>query len=572
MSAALDVVNAKSKINTQIKQLQVEALEVGVKLDTASAKQAIKQLQTQQDSFYKRNLSEIDAEIAKRRQASEIFSQQIKSQMQIAIQSENAVAAVRKKSVVDDTFTTRIKSSQQDLLRLKDTFSAIGNNANLSAQWQGLFDSSKIVKSNEELQKLNAKIGLFRKEIGASNALLDQAAIKALKAIAVMKAFQLSVVAIRSMSSEVVALDTSLTELQKEFGAVGIAIEDANGELRSTYDILADYANIYDTLSSKQQQFLSELASGKRQVPVINAIVQQWDDVSAAIEQSSNSFGSAERENAIFMESIQGKLNLLKSTFQEFATDTIDSNLVKSIVDLGTASLKTVDSLGGLQNILVLITGLLVAKNWNTITSAFAGIVGKVKDIPTAFRTAKQESAGLSGALNLLGISASTAVVTIGIAAYNAYKQAEEEARQTALAAADEANQQTIAITELTGKYLKLAEAVDLDGDSKKELLSLQQQLLKNFDLEGESIDDLTKKYGGLTEAIKEKTLENARNKTNTVVSAANTLTAAFAEQNKSVADLEAQRATLVNDDTDESIAKQRSDYKGQGWGNYFIP
>lgn len=72
LSAAIDSVNAKAKLNAQIKQLQVDALKVGVQLDTASAKQAIKQveaqmqqsvnheaaqarqLQAQKDSFYKK--------------------------------------------------------------------------------------------------------------------------------------------------------------------------------------------------------------------------------------------------------------------------------------------------------------------------------------------------------------------------------------------------------------------------------------------------------------------------------------------------------------------------------------
>lgn len=47
LSAAIDSVNAKAKLNAQIKQLQVDALKVGVQLDTASAKQAIKQVEAQ---------------------------------------------------------------------------------------------------------------------------------------------------------------------------------------------------------------------------------------------------------------------------------------------------------------------------------------------------------------------------------------------------------------------------------------------------------------------------------------------------------------------------------------------
>lgn len=57
--------------------------------------------------------------------------------------------------------------------------------------------------------------------------------------------------------------DDFMPKLKKAFGDVGISIEDQNGELRSTYDILSDLAAKWDDLDSKQRQYLGEKAAGK---------------------------------------------------------------------------------------------------------------------------------------------------------------------------------------------------------------------------------------------------------------------------------------------------------------------
>ena len=52
--------------------------------------------------------------------------------------------------------------------------------------------------------------------------------------------------------------------LKNDFKEIAnIDIEDANGELRSTFEILEDMARVFPTLTSKQQQYLGEMASGK---------------------------------------------------------------------------------------------------------------------------------------------------------------------------------------------------------------------------------------------------------------------------------------------------------------------
>ena len=150
---------------------------------------------------------------------------------------------------------------------------------------------------------------------------------------------------LRAVDEDGAEIDGLSAELQDAFGSIGVTIQDANGELRSTYDILSDYAKVFPTLTSEQKQYFGELAAGKRQVNVFNAIVDEMATVDNAISQSIDSIGAAERENEVYRQSIQGLKNEFDNQFQMLATEVIDSQWIKDLISAGT------DFLGVLTNI-----------------------------------------------------------------------------------------------------------------------------------------------------------------------------------------------------------------------------
>lgn len=58
-----------------------------------------------------------------------------------------------------------------------------------------------------------------------------------------------------------------------------------------------------------------------------------------ATETAINSSGSAAEENSRYMESLAAKVQLLRSSFQELSSSIVDSNLVKTILDVGNVLL-----------------------------------------------------------------------------------------------------------------------------------------------------------------------------------------------------------------------------------------
>ena len=92
---------------------------------------------------------------------------------------------------------------------------------------------------------------------------------------------------LRGMDEDGNAVDGLTAKLQSAFEKIGVDIVDTNGQLRSTYEIMNDYAEVYDTLTGNQKQYYAELAANKRQAPVWNAMIQEWNMVEEAVNSAT---------------------------------------------------------------------------------------------------------------------------------------------------------------------------------------------------------------------------------------------------------------------------------------------
>lgn len=321
---------------------------------------------------------------------------------------------------------------------------------------------------------------------------------------------------LRGIGEDGEAIDGLAPKLQEAFKEyAGIDIQDQNGELRSTYDILSELAAVFPSLTSKERQYLGELAAGNRQVKVLNSIVSNWKDVEQAVGAATDSTGSAAEENAAFMDSIQGRLNELTSTFQEFSAGVVNDEFIKNTINAGIAVLDLVDRFGLLKDALIIVSGVLLAKYGSKALSRVVGFFGavfkSVRDLISIFKAGKGEmgffdrlasAAGTSKAN--LAIGAVTTGLTVLTTVYSAVKKAEEERRQAAIEAGDEAKSQSDKIFELSTQYVALSEAVKTDTSAKSELLEVQKELIDNLGAEKAGID-------GVTQSLQQQTVEQLK-------------------------------------------------------------
>lgn len=150
---------------------------------------------------------------------------------------------------------------------------------------------------------------------------------------------------LRGIDEDGNAIEGLSAKLKESFAEIGVNVENADGSLRSMYQIATDYAKVLPTLTSKQKQYYGELAAGNRQITVWNAITEQIADVKHATTQAMDSIGSASEENQKYLDSISGKMSKFESAVEDLSYSVLDSDLVKFFVDLGTLGVKAIDGL-----------------------------------------------------------------------------------------------------------------------------------------------------------------------------------------------------------------------------------
>ena len=153
-------------------------------------------------------------------------------------------------------------------------------------------------------------------------------------------------------------------DLDAQMRAYGVAIVDANGELRSTYAILADLHEKWDSLDSTSRAAIANMMAGTRQQTAFYSIMQNWGDAESIVANQAAAYGSLEKANDEYVNSIQGKMGQIGATWEEFSQNILNSNLVKFVLDIvkGIANaLNAVSSVGDGLLIQIPLIGVALA-------------------------------------------------------------------------------------------------------------------------------------------------------------------------------------------------------------------
>lgn len=143
----------------------------------------------------------------------------------------------------------------------------------------------------------------------------------------------------------------------------GFDILNDNGNYKDTYEILQGIADIYQEivktdkeLGKNNANLLLETIAGKNRSNIAASILQNPEMLRSVYQESKNSSGSAMEENAKYLDSIEAKLNNLRTSAQKFWQTFIDSDSVKGSIEFLTDALdlltKIVDKSGSISAII----------------------------------------------------------------------------------------------------------------------------------------------------------------------------------------------------------------------------
>ena len=124
-----------------------------------------------------------------------------------------------------------------------------------------------------------------------------------------------------------------------------VNIFDDLGNFRSTYDIMKDIAEVYDELSSTDQANLLETIAGKDRANDVAALLSNFDTAINMVETAENSAGSAAQENAKYLDSLQGRIDVMTASLQALSTSALDSGFLKGGVSAITSLISGLTSL-----------------------------------------------------------------------------------------------------------------------------------------------------------------------------------------------------------------------------------
>lgn len=156
----------------------------------------------------------------------------------------------------------------------------------------------------------------------------------------------------RTIGANVLKLAQDEEVLEAANGKVNVALRDSNGEMRSTFDILTDLHKgvegqsvAWKDLSQEEQSAISLMLAGTTQTEVFKSTMDNFTQALKANEVAQNAQGSAARENARYLDSIEGKMAQFKSAWEELSYHIVSSDMIKAFYDLATKAIKAIDSI-----------------------------------------------------------------------------------------------------------------------------------------------------------------------------------------------------------------------------------
>ena len=272
---------------------------------------------------------------------------------------------------------------------------------------------------------------------------------------------------------------------QDALAEYGITVENVDGSLKSTFDVLSELKPKWDSMTDAQRTALGDTIAGQNQYKVLASVMQNFGHAADATKAALESAGSAAQENSKYMESLEAKQQALKAEFEDFANRVLSKDLVGGFINAGTAMLNFANNDVGaaVTRIGVLSTGV----------TGLVGIVGQtVGKIAEVGLQLKNLGVGGDSFLGMLAsgkialiVGGTVAAITALVEVIKAVNQAVENNKfENLVASMDEANQElenTKTGYEETKKKLDELNNTPYDGN-EAELQAEREQLEKQIE------------------------------------------------------------------------------------------
>lgn len=137
-----------------------------------------------------------------------------------------------------------------------------------------------------------------------------------------------------------------LTKTAEHTQGVSIFKDGSTTEFKSLTDYFREISNIWDEMTQKQQNDYLLKAFGRTQAQAGSALIQNFKGVDKALNEMTNSAGSADKEMETIKASLEYKLNALRETWVGTAQKMADRSVIGGVVDGLTAISTAIQKIG----------------------------------------------------------------------------------------------------------------------------------------------------------------------------------------------------------------------------------
>lgn len=157
-----------------------------------------------------------------------------------------------------------------------------------------------------------------------------------------------------------------LGQISSQLKTMGIEILDAQNNLRNMGDVIEEVGSKYQGWTKAQQAAVVQAIAGKRQYTQLTALFENWDMYQRSLSISKTADGELDRQYNIAIESMEGATKRFKAETEGIYQNLLDDDALIAIVnrfsDIISVIGKTIDGIGGMGPVLMLMAGIFSTK------------------------------------------------------------------------------------------------------------------------------------------------------------------------------------------------------------------
>lgn len=189
--------------------------------------------------------------------------------------------------------------------------------------------------------------------------------------------------ALEEMGLDAEGVSTDLTKIQQqiyELTGNKVNIFEDDETMKSTYQMVLEIGEVFDSLSDRSQADLLEIMFGKQRASAGASLLLNYKELEKIKNDSMNAANSMAEEYSKYMESAEASLTVFKEKLIETYSTFMSGDLIKYTADVGSGLLDLVNSTDLLRHGILAVLSLNIGKG---ITSVGASIASTVKQMNT---------------------------------------------------------------------------------------------------------------------------------------------------------------------------------------------